>query len=155
VYFDIHKVVDLHLKRLIELRAARWNDEWWTTRRVADHHGVTTNEIKRYIKLGYLPAYRLPISLGGREHDRKWSYWFVLRSHALEVKFINHNAQSAFTPRADAWILKAHDELGMTFNHIGLTMKIGKPLPGGSNKAIVYRYRQLKTLAMQKRGKRK
>jgi len=149
VYFDIKKVADPHLKRLLKLRAKRWGDEWWTTRQVADYHGVDTGDVKRYIKAGWIKSFRLPVSLGGRHQDRKWSNHFIKKSEALRVKFFSvGNKHSQFTQRADAWLLKARDELNMTFVDIGKTMRIGKvkssKYGGGTNTVIAYRYHQLK-----------
>ena len=164
VYFDIKKVNDPHLKRLLELRAQRWDDEWWSTPTVAKFHGVNTGDVKRYILLGRLKSFRLPVSLGGRHDNRKWSNHFVLKSQAVKVKFIKRGSgsfqphESVFTARADAWLLKARDELGMTFVHIGKTMKIGKQKVGkngrgGTNPTIAYRYKALKAAQLQN-GKR-
>jgi hypothetical protein len=163
-YFKIENVVDPELKHMLELRAARWGDEWWTTRQVADYHGVDPKDVERYIKkLGRLHSFHLPVSLGGRAHDRGWSNHFVLRSEAIAVKFFKRGKgnfeRSQFTPAADAWLLKARDELGMTFVAIGRTMKIGaekqNPKTGtaSSNPTISYRYHLLK--AIQKKTKRR
>jgi hypothetical protein len=40
VYFDPKRVQDPKLKRLLQLEAQRWGDEWWSTRRAADYHGL-------------------------------------------------------------------------------------------------------------------
>lgn len=88
-WFKLDRVGDPHLKRLIELRRERWGDEWWTTRQVADHHGVLVSDVKRYIEAGRLPAVQI-VNYDGRisEHaDPTWSYWFVRRSHAQAVEF--------------------------------------------------------------------
>jgi hypothetical protein len=159
VYFNPKKVRDPELKRMLKLRSARWGDEWWTTRQVADYHGVDPKDVERYIKkLGRLHSFHLPVSLGGRQHNRAWSNHFVLKSEAIQVRF--HKGQGnhkpcLFTPAADAWLLKARDQLGMTFVHIGRTMKIGsekknhKTGTSISNPTIAYRYHLLK--AMQKK----
>jgi hypothetical protein len=159
-WFDPAKVRDPELKRMLKKRAARWGDEWWSTVRVARYHGVETGDVKRYIADGRLPSFRLPVSLGGRDLNRKWSNHFVLRSHALAVTFRKgrgNHLPCQFTPAADAWLLKARDELGMTFVHIGRTMKIGsekknrKTGTSMSNPTISYRYHQLKARVAQKR----
>ena len=103
----------------------------YATIQAADYHGVNAKDIERYIKLGRISGFRLPVSLGGRNPDRKWSYHFVLRSAAKRLVFVRGSGSSRkkstlFTPRADAWLLKARDELHMTFIRIGRTMKIGK-----------------------------
>ncbi|HAR45347.1 MAG TPA: hypothetical protein DCS05_04005 [Nitrospiraceae bacterium] len=166
VYFDIKRVTDPELKRMLKKRAARWGDEWWSTRQVAEYHGVDTGDVKRYIVLGRLKSFRLPVSLGGRDHNRKWSNHFILKSDALQVKFYRGRGTqegriSKFTPAADAWLLKARDELGMTFVHIGRTMKIGaekvNKATGNatSNPTISYRYRYLTTLDGKKAKKQR
>lgn len=156
VYFDISKVREPKLKRLLALRAQRWGDEWWSSRQVADYHGVTTGDVKRYIKLGRLKSFRLPVSLGGRhDGDRAWSNHFILKSDAVATQFFRRDQKAQdwyarmFSPRADAWLLKAKDELGMTFVDIGKTMKIGKQKVdkynrGGTNPIIAHRYKVLK-----------
>lgn len=156
-YFDIKKVRDPELKRMLRLRAKRWSDEWWTTRQVADYHGVDLKNVEQQIARGQLPSFRLPVSLGGRHPDRYWSYHFVLRSDARAAHFVTgrggNKKISKFTPAADAWILKARDELGLTFVAIGRTMKIGKEkYDGRTNPIIAHRYRQLK--AMQKKSRK-
>lgn len=156
VYFDIRKVKDAHLKRLLKLRAKRWGDEWWSARKAADYHGVTSKDITRQAKLGRIKSFHLPVSLGGRHADRKWSNHYFLKSDVVKLELCfgkgygrkNQKYQKKFTPAADAWLLKARDELGMSFVHIGRTMKIGKekigPTGGRSNPVIGYRYKTLK-----------
>lgn len=165
VYFDINNVRDEKLKRLLNLRHERWGDEWWSARKVADHHGVDTKDVLRQVKLGRIESYRLPVSLGGRYADRKWSNHFFRKSDAITLRFAFGKGNQAlskakkFTPAADAWLLKARDELRMTFVHIGRTMKIGKEktAPGGgrSNPCISRRYWQLKDAQKKARKGRK
>ncbi len=156
VYFDIKQVRDPKLKRLLKLEAKRWGDEWWNTRAVADYHGVDTTDVKRYIKLGRLHSFRIPVSLGGRHGNRKWSNHFVLKSEAMKVHFyrLGEPGPSIFTPAADAWLLRARDKLDMTFVHIGKTMKIGTVHQRTSNYMISTRYRYLKILTRGKRRKK-
>lgn len=159
-YFHADRVRDPELKRMLKKRAKRWGDEWWTTRQVADYHGVDPKDVERYVKHGRLESFHLPVSLGGREWNRKWSNHFVWRSHAVTVTFWkgkgNHKP-CQFTPAADRWLLKARDKLGFTFVHIGRTMKIGaekynkKTGTAMSNPTISYRYRQLKAMQAKKR----
>lgn len=165
VYFDIHSVQDEKLKRLLKLRQERWGDEWWSARQVADHHGVTPKDVLRQVKLGRIESFHLPVSLAGRYADRKWSNHYYLKSQAVKLRFPrgygNQELSKArkFTPAADAWLLKARDELRMTFVHIGRTMKIGneKTVPSGgrSNPCISRRYRQLKEAQNKARKGRK
>jgi hypothetical protein len=153
-YFDQARVRDTDLKRMLKKRARRWGDEWWSTRQVADYHGVKTGDVIRYAKLGRIETFRLPVSLGGRYSNRTWSNHFVLRSVAIRMNFTRGtklNSAIKWTPAADAWILKARDQLGMTFVHIGRTMKVGGEklcARGGtrSNPKISRRYWQLKKI---------
>ena len=85
---------------------------------------------------------------------------FVLRSDAVRATFYTGKGSqkkiSRFSPAADAWILKARDELGMTFIAIGRTMKIGKhSYAGRTNPTIAYRYHQLKALEASAKKARK
>ena len=81
VWFDLKKVKDQALQELLRTAQEKWGDEWWTTRQVADHHGVTINDVQRYIvKLGRIKA-RHVVNIGGRDRGT-WAYWFVLRSEA-------------------------------------------------------------------------
>ncbi len=161
VWFDPKEVQDPHLRRLLKLEAQRWGDEWWSTRQTAEYHGVDTGTIKLQIQIGRFPnAFRLPFSRGGRDLNRKWSNWFVLKSE-VEALEIPHGRgrpgiSRKFSNAADAWILKARDQLGMTFAEIGRTMKIGKrSYHYRSNPIIGNRYHILKKLAAQKKTGKK
>jgi hypothetical protein len=150
-YFNTHKITDPELKRMLKLRAARWGDEWWTARQVADYHNVDIDAVKQQIYRRTLKSFHLPVSLGGRNVDRGWSNHFILKSVAVHAIFLHRgDARMAcpFTTAADRWLLKARDELGMTFVHIGRTMKIGKEKIGSrgtrSNYMIGHRYHLLK-----------
>lgn len=125
VYFDPKKVADPHLKRLLRLEAKRWGDEWWSTRQVADHHGVVTSDVKRYLQLGRLHGCRLQFSLGGRHPNRYWSNWKVLRSEATRPGFrFRHYGEdlSTITPRGKGWLRRAL-KMGLSSREIGRTMK--------------------------------
>lgn len=168
VYFDIHNVCDEKLARLLKLREERWGDEWWSARQAADYHGVDTKDLLRFVKLGRIESFRLPVSLGGRDHNRKWSNHYFLKSAVLPLRFTfgkgNQELSKAqkYTPRADAWLLKARDELGMSFVGIGRTMKMGKEKVnkyggGRSNPSISRRYWILKEgagKAKKKKGRK-
>jgi hypothetical protein len=71
IYFRPEKVVDPHIRRLIELKKERWGDEWWTPGQVAEYHGVHHQDVNRYIRAGKLPAV-------------KWQNWRILRSQATD-----------------------------------------------------------------------
>jgi hypothetical protein len=157
VYFKRDRVRDPELKRMLKRRAARWGDEWWSIPQVAAYHGVNSKNVLQTIYRGRLRSFHLPISLGGRHPNRSWSYHYVLKSDAIRVTLYTGKGSqkkiSRFTPAGDAWILKARDELGMTFIEIGRTMKVGKKYYlGRTNPIIAYRYRQLK--AAQKKTRR-
>jgi hypothetical protein len=125
VYFDPKKIPDPRLRRLCELRAERWGDEWWSGRQVADFHGVDTKDVQRLIYRKELPAVQLDISKGGRHHNRAWANWYILRSDAVKAKFKHgkgSNTQIEFTPRAIAWMLKARFELNMGYEAIARSM---------------------------------
>jgi hypothetical protein len=141
VYFDITKVNDPHLKRLLKLEQKRWGDEWWTTPQVARYHGVNVGDVKRYIKLGYLHSFRSPVSYGGRHHNGAWSLHFILKSEATRkgFKFVRQGDfqehQSKLTPRGLKWIRKAL-RMGWTYDAIGRSMKVC----GQTVSNWVYRY---------------
>jgi hypothetical protein len=129
VYFDPKKVKDPHLKRLLKLEAKRWGNEWWTTRQVADYHGVDVNDVNRYIKLGYLKSFRLPVSLAGRYLDRRWSNHFLLKSEATrkDLKFYRLGEipwnMTKLTPAGLKWLKKAL-RMGWSYEAIGRSMKV-------------------------------
>lgn len=129
IYFDWKKIVDPHLRRLCELRAERWGDEWWTNRQVSDHHGVTTKDVLRLItKKKTLPAVQVETSLSGRHKDPFWLNWFVKKSDAVKAEFIRGRGNGhviKFTPRAEAWMLKAYMEFKMPYEVIARSMRKG------------------------------
>lgn len=127
VYFDHRLVMDPELRRMMAKRARRWGDEWWTTRQVAEHHGVEVGDVKRYIQMGRIHSVRLPVSLGGRHAERKWSNHFVLKSEAVQVKFYHHgDDKSSLTPGGKAWIKKA---LRMGWNATWIGRSMGHDAP--------------------------
>jgi hypothetical protein len=69
IYFKPEKVRDARLRRMIELKRARWGDEWWTSQQVARLHGVHHTDVQRYIEHGKIKAV-------------KYGNWHVLRSEA-------------------------------------------------------------------------
>lgn len=157
VYFNPKKVRDPELKRMCRKRAKRWGDEWWTTRQVADYHGISLQAVDQQIRRGALKSFHLPVSLGGRHPNLRWSNHFILKSVALRAVFLqgkgNHKSLK-FTPAADRWLLKARDELDMAFVHIGRTMKLGK-VRDNSNSTIAWRYYWLKAQQTNQRKTRK
>ena len=131
IYFKVERIRDPHLRRLVMLAQERWGDEWWTIGQVAAYHGVVSNVINARIRRGSLPG-------------KQWGNWYVRRSDALALKIRAGRGSATYlyggwTPGADAWILRAHDELGMTFRDIAPRMK-GR----WDEKRVGYRYHQLK-----------
>jgi hypothetical protein len=125
VYFDICKITDPRLHKMCAWRAERWGDEWWTTKKVAAYHGVETGDVKRYLRDGRIKGFQPPYSLGGRNALRGWAGWFVLRSEATRPGLVFHrrnNMPSIFSAAADAWIVRAHDELHLPWAVIARTM---------------------------------
>jgi len=69
IYFRPDNVCNEHLRRLLELRRARWDDEWWSVGQAAAYHQVSMSMINKYIRLGKIRAVR-------------WGNWWVLKSEA-------------------------------------------------------------------------
>ena len=130
IYFDYTKILDPHLRRLCELRAIRWGDEWMTTPQVAQMHGVTSKDVQRLVYRGELPAVQVATSRGGRNKNPAWLNWYVRRSDAENARFIKGRGRSKQigwqpTPRAIAWMKKAWKK-GMNFSQICRSM--GNPV---------------------------
>lgn len=131
IYFIARRVRDAHLRRLVELAQERWGDEWWTVGQVTAYHGLTDGLVQRHIQKGLLPAVR-------------WGNWWVRKSDAVNYEF--HSGKNRYkayckkySPRADAWILRARDELGMSYPQIAARMK-----GDWTHQQVRYRYQQLK-----------
>lgn len=90
IYFRRETVRDRKLRRLIELRAARWNDEWWTPGQVAAWHGTDDRLVNKRIHAGEIRAVR-------------WGNWWVLRSEATRpgLYFVSGRGQAT-----DQWSLE-------------------------------------------------
>ncbi|RPJ50471.1 MAG: hypothetical protein EHJ95_07000 [Methanobacteriota archaeon] len=86
VYFDTTRIQDSHLARLVELAQERWDDEWLTTRQVADLKGTTTRQIGQSIFRGEIPAVHI-VGKDGRHEASAWSFWAVKRSDAEAWQF--------------------------------------------------------------------
>lgn len=141
IYFDWHKITDPRLRRLCELRAQRWGDEWWTSRQVADYHNANTKDVQRLIYRGELPARQVETSRGGRHKDPAWLNWYVLKSDALPVTFRRGKGSARAmgylpTPRAQAWMLKAW-AMGWNFSQICRSM--GNPVTSWSLRQYMVR----------------
>lgn len=108
IYFRIERVRDPHLRRLLELKAARWGDAWLTPGEVAAMHGVHHTDVNRFIAAGKLPAVR-------------WNNWRILRSDAARTHFVKGRGCGhvyAWSPGADAFMLLAR-AIGLSTNAIG------------------------------------
>jgi len=125
MYFDRRRVKDGKLRRLLQLEAKRWGDEWWTTRQVANYHGVEVSDVKRYIKFGRIHAFQPPVSIGGRHPNRTWGFHYVRKSEATRPGlhfFRRGEDMSTLTPGGRRWIKKAL-KMGLSCEAIGRTMK--------------------------------
>jgi hypothetical protein len=98
---DTARILDPHLRRLIERQKARWGDEWWTIGEVAAYHGVEHFDVNRAIRRGEIKAV-------------KWSNWKILRSEATrpEVRFLKGKGAARsvlfderWSKEADAFLL--------------------------------------------------
>lgn len=149
-YFDWRKITDPRLRRLCELRAMRWGDEWWATRQVAEYHGVDVKDVTRLIKAKRITAFCPPISRGGRHEIRKWAYWFVLKSEATRSDLVFYRRKGApgeprgrtFTPAADTWILRGRDVYGFSWARIARSMG-GKRRKAPNSWTVKMRYDHL------------
>jgi len=120
-------IPDPHLRRLVTLKMARWDDEWWTPGQVAEYHGLTSsNVINRRILNGDLPAIR-------------WGNWWIKRSDALgQIFFVGKgSAGYVWSPRADAYLLAAR-AAGETWADIARKMK-------WTRQRVAYRWRYLQS----------
>lgn len=125
IYFDWKKIPDRRLRRLCQLRARRWGDEWWTTVEVARYHGVDSKDVLRLItKKKNLPGVQVATSLGGRNKNPYWLNWYVKKSDALKAVFLRGKGSGhtiEFTRRAERWMLKAH-KAGWSYQAITRSM---------------------------------
>lgn len=125
IYFDPKNISDPRLRRLCELRVARWGDEWWNTSEVAKHHGVTPKDVLRLILRKEIPAVQLQASRGGRHPNAGWAFWYVKKSDAVKAVFVRRGVNSqrfAFTSRGAVWALKARLELKWDYPRINRSM---------------------------------
>lgn len=130
IYFRPHRVRDRSLRSLIARRRERWGDEWLTAGEAARRAGVANSgTISAAIRRGHLPG-------------RQWGNWYVKRSDldAYGLRPGKGSAQAqVWSPQADAYILRARDELGMTWMAIAARMK-------WTYQRVAYRYHCLKEM---------
>lgn len=124
IYFDWKRIKDPTLYKLCEYRAKHWGDEWWTSRQVADYHDVDIRNVNMQIKRKTLPAVKTKISRGGRHKNRAWTYWFILKSDAINARFIKGKGFAGWQPtdRAIQWVKKAR-AMGWGWTAIKRSMK--------------------------------
>jgi hypothetical protein len=141
VYIDWRRIKDERIRRLCELRAERWGDEWWDTTQVASHHGVDVTDVKRLISRGEINSYRPEYSLGGRNLRDTWRNHFVLKSEATRADLVFHKRQGApgksrkFSPGFDAFLFRAR-AAGYEWAAIAKMSKVAM-------KSCMYRYSKL------------
>ena len=127
IWFEIERVRDPHLRRLLELKRERWGDEWWTTPQIAAYHGVDVGDVKRYIKLGRIQAVQAR-NRGGRHKHNRWANWFVLRSEATRKDLVFYKGSGSghdlavWSERSDAFILLAR-AVGLPVRNIAWLME--------------------------------
>jgi hypothetical protein len=125
IYFDWKNIPDPKLRRLCELRAQRWGDEWWDTPTVAEYHGVTSKDVQRLLYRGELAGVQVTVSRGGRHKDPAWLNWYVKKSDAIHAVFVKGRGQNRTdfkpTPRALKWIKRAW-KMGMNYSQIARSM---------------------------------
>jgi hypothetical protein len=88
IYFRKERVQDAHLKRLIELAAIRFQDDWLPARKAGDLIGLDAKEIVRYVKLGRIEGVQVVNRDGRRNlHEQPhWSYWYVRKSQVESMR---------------------------------------------------------------------
>ena len=145
IYFDPLAIPDPALRRLAGLAYARWDDEWWTTRQLADYHGLDDSHwVQQKLHRGEIPGVQA-FNRGGRQPEPAWSNWFIRRSDAVQARFITGKGdaqrvraeEQSWSPRADAWILRAR-AAGMIYREIAARMG-----PEWNEKRVFYRYKIL------------
>lgn len=126
VYFRLERMRPGTFRRLVELAQARWGDEWWTTRQAADYLGTTCNLIVQQIKRGRIRGTQAP-NLSGRHAHTAWAVWWVRKSEIIGYRTPTRtDSRCKFSPAADAFMLKARIEWGLTPAVIGRMMKKNK-----------------------------
>jgi hypothetical protein len=132
VCFRLRQMGDRKLARIVALAQAKWTDEWWTVRQVAEYHGVDIRLVTKHICKGWLPAQR-------------WGNHYVLRSVAMEYdhfvpgKGRGWRESQVWPARADEFMLLA-SAAGFTVEAIARMMK-------WNPKRTAYRLRTLKGMS--------
>ena len=110
VYFRLEKVRDARLRRMLELKQARWDDEWWTIGQAAAWHGADDAVLNNAFH-------------DGRLRGKKWGNWWVLRSEATRpgVHFWRgkgSNATVEWSEAMDAFLVLGR-AVGISCNALG------------------------------------
>lgn len=137
IYFKAEKVSDRKLQSLVHLSKKRWGDEWLTIGQAAvvagigyDRHTLLNNRVNK----GQIP-------------EARWNgNWYIPRSAAVRLRgtiFLgkggNKKAPLVVT-RADGWILKAVNELGLT--HVETARRMHNPR--WTTKSVAHRLKRLR-----------
>jgi len=120
--FKPERVTDPKLKRLIALRAARWGDEWWTTKRAAEYFGVTPKDVLRKITIMHQLSGMQVVNISGRHSTPGWSSWFLKRSEVLAANLVfnrgkGSNAFTEFSPGQREFVMLARG-IGLPYPNI-------------------------------------
>lgn len=120
------RIVDGELRRLVELKKARWGDEWWSTGQVAEYHNIPDPKI----------CYKRVIN-----HPRAIRYgnWRIRRSDAVKFVFYESgkNLLDFWSDGLDDFLILARG-IGYSYRAINLMMGVGGSESGRANHRINY-----------------
>ncbi|RIK32478.1 MAG: hypothetical protein DCC56_01335 [Anaerolineae bacterium] len=115
-YFDPSAITDDHLARLVYLARKCWNDEWLSTRQVADMKCTNTKAVLMAIKRGQLLGVHIR-EKDGRHAGATWAFWAVKKSDAEKWEY---NAPAFdLVDKLHAFMLLAR-AIGLSNERIGL-----------------------------------
>lgn len=122
-WFDLSRVRDPELRRLLDRQAQRWGDEWITPKQAGEILGMDMRGVRQYTTLGRLTALHTD-NLDGRHNEQpRWAHYWLLRSEVEACHVYKPGeAMRSYTPAGLAWIRKALD-MGWNFTWIGRSMK--------------------------------
>ncbi len=114
IYFKREKVTDSHLRRLIELEAERWGEEWWTAGKACEFLGLEYKQVNYLVQKGKL-------------RGKQYGNWYFRKSEVTKRDFVyhfgkGHGHEVDFTPEQDAFIVLAA-AVGVSFHAIDRLMK--------------------------------
>ena len=152
VYFDHRRIGDDNLRRLVELAKARWGDEWWDLRQVADYHHADPKDVLRYVYRGELPAIHAPCQ-GGRTLEPGWARWYVRKSNAVQLVIRRGRGaghEQPHNPEADAYLVLGRAvglsmgalarRLGRNQRHGQVSYRLSQLHQSGDIPALIQRY---------------